>query len=81
MFGVYVKNDDEMFLMNAEQVWDYLSKTSDLFQTYSVTTDGEKVMVYEPSSGANGKIGEVSLEEFYEGFDEDGLLIRPISNI
>lgn len=80
MYGVYVKDDDEMFLMNAEEVWNHLQNKSPLFQSYSVTTDGEVVKIYEISMGANGKLEETSLEEFYEGFEEDGLLIRKISN-
>lgn len=80
MFGVYNRDDDEMYLMSKEQVWKYLQKNSPLFQNYSVVTNGETVIVSESSAGANGKLSEQALEDFYYEF-EDWLIIRPIQEI
>lgn len=81
MYGVYVVDDDEMFVMNTKEVWNYLQENdSGLFQNYSVhTDDGNKVLVYEPTAGANGKIDEVDIDEFFHGYTEQGIIIRKIS--
>lgn len=81
MYGVYVKDDEEMFVMSQMQVFRYLHDNTPLFHTYSVHTDGNNVSVWEPSAGANGKLAEVSVEEFFYGFEEEGLIIRKISQL
>ncbi|MEO2202167.1 hypothetical protein ABGV42_00230 [Paenibacillus pabuli] len=77
-YGVYVVNDDEMYLMNSNEVMAFLSEKSPLFLTYSIYSDGENIVVSEPSAGPNGSFGSVPLAEFFCGFEEDGIIIRPI---
>ena len=77
MFGVYIHEHDEIHLMTKEQVWKYLQENSPMFQNYSVVTDGVTVIVRESSAGANGKISEQTVEEFYGGF-KHWIIIRPI---
>ncbi len=81
MYGLYNQCDDEMFLMTIEEVWRYLQDKTPVFQSYSVFTDGQTVKVYESSAGANGKLSEQSINEFFAGFEEEGLIIRPIQNV
>lgn len=78
-YGVYVVNDDEMYLMNSAEVLGFLGEKSPLFLTYSVYSDGENVVVSEPSAGPNGSFGSVPIAEFFCGFEEDGIIIRPIA--
>lgn len=85
MYGLYDKNNDEIYVMSKIEVWEYLKNNiSDYFQNYSILTDGEMVKIYEPSMGANGKLGDVSIDEFFRGFGENednAIIIRPISKI
>lgn len=78
MYGIYVTDDDEMFVMSQDEVFDYLENASLL--NFSVKTDGHMVSIWEPSAGANGKLDEVSVNEFFDSFKEDGYIIRPISD-
>lgn len=79
MFGVYNTEDDEMFTMNDEQVWYYLDEKSPTFPRYSTVSNGETVIITEHSAGANGKLAEYTLEEFFHTFEEsDGIIVRPI---
>jgi|GEM_PF-7013656 len=77
MYGIYATKDDEMYVMSQEEVFDFLRDASLL--RFSVHTDGHTVSIWEPSAGANGKLDEVSVNEFFHSFEEDGYVIRPIS--
>ncbi|OKP81599.1 hypothetical protein A3842_10990 [Paenibacillus sp. P3E] len=79
MFGVFIKDDDELFVMNVDEVFHYLSAKSALFLNYGVHTNGENVSVWEVSAGANGKLAEVYINEFFEGFEDEGIFIRKVS--
>ncbi|GAB6926022.1 hypothetical protein JCM10914A_56060 [Paenibacillus sp. JCM 10914] len=78
MYGIYATNDDEMFVMSQDEVFIFLRNASLL--NFSVHTDGNKVSIWEPSAGANGKLDEVSVSEYFSSFEEDGYIIRPISS-
>jgi hypothetical protein len=79
MYGVYVVEDDELYVMTSQEVWKFLSDNSKVFQSYSVVTDGEAVIISEVSAGANGTLDRCSLYEFFLGFEEEGFMIRKIS--
>lgn len=80
MYGVYSEDDDEMYYMSLEQVWEYIKEfDSGLFQNYSVNINGDKVLVYEVSAGANGKLDDEDIESFFYNYSESGLIIRKIT--
>lgn len=78
MYGVYDKNDDEMYVMPESKVWQFLSDNSKVFRTYNVVTDGETVKVIEDSAGPNGTLSEMSINDFFYGFEDEGWIIRPV---
>ncbi|MEK8133141.1 hypothetical protein WMW72_35285 [Paenibacillus filicis] len=80
MYGIYVKDDDEMFVMSQDQVFKYLASKSMVFKNYGVHTDGKRVTVWETSAGANGKLSQQSVDEFFHSFDDEGWIIRKISD-
>lgn len=66
--------------MSETEVFDFLGKYDEgLFMNYGVYSDGETVKVYELSAGGNGKISDLTVSEFFCGYD-DGITIREIGN-
>ena len=79
-YVVYATEDDEMYVMSQAEVFEYLQEHSEVCRSFSVYTDGSRVHVCEPSVGANGKLSDTSVDEFFHGFDDDGIIIRKVSN-
>lgn len=81
MYGVFDQNEDSIYVMSADEVWKFLSDNCAIFQNYSVHTDGNRVVISESSAGPNGKLDDVTLDEFYYGFEDEGYIIRKISPV
>lgn len=74
-YGIYNTADCEMFTASKEEVWNYLQNNTTVFQCYSVVMDGKTVITSEPSAGANGKLDECTLDEFFQRFEDEGIII------
>ncbi|MEK3658225.1 hypothetical protein NSQ29_01520 [Paenibacillus sp. FSL F4-0236] len=74
-YGIFNTADCEMFTASKEEVWNYLQNNTTVFQCYSVVMDGKTVITSEPSAGANGKLDECTLDEFFQRFEDEDIVI------
>ncbi|MGE7613495.1 hypothetical protein [Paenibacillus sp. NPDC101420] len=74
-YGIFNTADCEMFTASKEEVWNYLQNNTTVFQCYSVVMDGKMVITSEPSAGANGKLDECTLDEFFQRFEDEDIVI------
>jgi hypothetical protein len=78
-YGIYNQNDDEMIApLNQNQVWEYVKDNAPSYHNVSFQTDGEIVVMYEDSAPANGVHGRLTVREFFETFEGDGIIIRTL---
>jgi hypothetical protein len=77
-YGVFDESDQEMFWVDGKDIISFMrNRLPDAFDECMIDDDEVVFYAYVPGE-VPGKVGECSLQEFFDTFEADGYFVKPI---